>query len=194
MDERLYKFLKYTALAMVLFVVGWSIYDGLLVEREPGDSAYEAGNRLFEDGDYSRALAEYDAALQQNPKAPKLVRARARTLMQMGRNQEALQWFNRAIETEPFFGGAYANRGILHDRMGDYQAAIVDYEKALQLDESVADGPHWLIRCLRNQPDKPPTVKDRLAYLKTELAKPPGERQLRDPDQDAKQRSYKKGS
>lgn len=194
MDDRLYKFLKYTALVMVLAFVGWSFYDGLLAERRPGDLAYQAGNRFFEDGDYDRALKEYDAALQQNPKAPYLVRAKARALMQLGRNEEALQWYDAAIRLEPYFGGVYANRGILHDRMGDYTAAIADYEKSLQLDESVAEGPHWLTRFLRNQPDKPPTVEDRMKYLKAELAKPPGERQLRDPALDQKQRSYKKGS
>lgn len=194
MDERLYRFLKYTALVMVLAFVGWSMYDGLLAERRPGDQAYEAGNRLFEDGEYDRALVEYDAALTESPKAPHLVRAKARALMQLGRNEEALQWFDAAIELEPYFGGVYANRGILYDRMGKYELAVADYEKSLQLDESVAEGPHWLTRFLRNQPEAPPTVADRMQYLKEELAKPPAERKLRDPVLDAKQRSYKKGS
>lgn len=114
--------------------------------------------------------------------------------MQLSRNDEALQWYAKAIKLEPYFGGVYANRGILHDRMGNYKAAIADYEKSLQLDESVAEGPHWLTRFLRNQPDPPPTVKDRLIYLKAELAKPPEQRKLRDPDVDSKQRSYKQGS
>ncbi len=194
MDDRLYKFLKYTALILVLAFIGWSFYDGLIAERRPGDQSYQAGNRFFEDGDYRQALGEYDAALQEHPDAAYIIRAKARSLMQLGRNEEALQWFEKAINLEPYFGGVYANRGILHDRMGNYEAAVADYEKSLQLDESVAEGPHWLTRFLRNQPDAPPTVKDRLIYLKAELAKPPEQRKLRDPDVDARQRSYKQGS
>jgi tetratricopeptide (TPR) repeat protein len=110
----------------------------------------------------------------------------------MGRYEEALQWFNQAVELRPFFGGTYANRGILLDRMGEYEKAVADYEKAIQLDETVAEGPHWLIRFLRNQPEPPPTVADRLAYLKQEMAKPESERVLRVPEEDEKQRTYKK--
>ena len=52
-------------------------------------------------------------------------------------------------------------------------------------------GPHWLTRFLRKQPEKPPTVKERLAYLEAELAKPEEERLLRIPEVDEAQRSYK---
>lgn len=192
MDESLYKVLKYTAIALVAAWVGWSIVDTFLIERVPGNTAYQQGNIRFEDGDYREALQEYETALAEKPDSAAYVRAKARTLMQLERYEEALRWFNRAVEMQPFFGGTYANRGILYDRMGEYQKAIDDYEKALELDESVAEGPHWLIRFLRNQPEPPPTVADRLAYLKQELAKPAGERVLRVPELDEKQRPYKK--
>lgn len=191
MDESLYRVLKYTAIVMVLAWVGWSVVDTFFLERTPGNTAYQEGDIFFEDGEYDRALEKYDEALAEKPDAPHYVRAKARTLMQLERNEEALQWFDLAVELQPFFGGTYANRGILHDRMGEYRKAIADYEKAVELDESVAEGPHWLIRFLRNQPERPPTVVDRLAYLKQELAKPEGERVLRVPELDEKQRTYK---
>jgi len=190
-DDRLYRLLKYTAIAVFVLVIGVLVY-GQMQETVPGDHSYAAGNRSFEDGNFTKALAEYDAALEQNPRGAHIVRAKARTLMQLGRNDEALEWFERAITMQPYFGGAYANRGILYDRMGKYELAVADYEKALQLDESVAEGPGWLTRFLRNQPDKPPTVRDRLAYLKAELKKPPAERVLRVPEIDGTQRSYQK--
>lgn len=191
MDERFYRSLKYIAIALALVWVGWSVYDSFFRETSPGNTAYLTGNKLFEDGYYDRALKEYDAALAQNPDAPYIVRAKARTLMQLNRPDEALEWFDLAIELQPYFGGAYANRGILYDRMGQYELAIADYEKSLELDSEIAEGPHWLTRFLRNQPEKPPTVKDRAAYLREELAKPPGERLLSLPESDAAQRSYK---
>jgi hypothetical protein len=38
---------------------------------------------------------------------------------------------------------------------------------------------------LRNQPEAPPTIADRAAYLRAELAKPESERLLRMPELDA---------
>lgn len=192
MDERLYKFLKYVAVVLVLGWIGWTIYDSFFVERIPGNTAYQEGEIFFQDGEYEEALAKYEKALAAKTDSPYYVRAKARSLMQLGRYEEALQWFNQAAELQPFFGGTYANRGILYDRMGEYKKAVADYEKSLQLDETVAEGPHWLVRFLRNQPEAPPTVADRLAYLKQELAKPEDERVLRMPEIDEEQRTYKK--
>ncbi len=191
MDETLYRFLKYAAIAVAVVVVGVMVWESFFVEKIPGNTAYQQGNTFFEDGDYAQALREYESALAQQPEAPHYVRAKARALMQLGRNDEALAWFDRAVTLQPYFGGAYANRGILHDRMARYELAIADYEKALQLDEEVAEGPHWLTRFLRNQPEKPPTIKQRAEYLKQELKKPADQRVLRVPDIDAKQRTYK---
>ena len=191
MDEKLYSFLKHTAIVMVAAWIGWSIYDSFFQSRLPGQNAFITAEKFFEDGDYERALTEYETALSENSDAPYLVRAKARTLMQLDRNEEAKEWFDRAIEIQPFFGGTYAIRGILYDRMGRYEPAIRDYEKALELDKEIGEGPHWLTRFLRKQPEKPPTVKDRLEYLKAELAKPAGERLLRMPEIDEQQRTYK---
>ena len=107
------------------------------------------------------------------------------------RFDEALQVFDIAIAQEPDFAGTYANRGILYDQMGQYQKALEDYERALTMDPELAEGPKWLTRFLRLQPDKPPTIADRAQYLKQQLAKPESERVLRLPGEDEKQRPYK---
>jgi hypothetical protein len=62
--------------------------------------------------------------------------------------------------------------------------------RALELDPELAEGPHWLTRFLRNQPEAPPTIADRARYLRAELAKPEAERVLRVPQIDAQQRPY----
>ena len=192
MDDPVYKVLKFSAILMGLVFLGWMVWGGLLKENVPGEKAYEAANRYFEDGLYQKALEQYDAALQEDPQLLPAMRGQARSLMQMGRNEEALAIFNEVIYREPDFPVNYANRGILHDRMGNYQQAIADYEKSIELDAEMVEGPNWLTRFLRLQPEKPPTIADRAAYLRQELAKPESERLLRVPEEDAKQRSYKK--
>ena len=191
MDDSLYRTLKLTAVAIVVAWLGWTIYDSFIRQGSPGDRAYHTGNTLFEDGAYDRALSGYETALAANPEHVYALRGYARTLMQLDRFDEALVAFDQAIAREPQFGGTYANRGILRDRMGHYELAIKDYERALELDPTTSKGPNWLTRFLRVQPDKPPGIAERAAYLREELAKPEGERLLRIPEIDAAQRSYK---
>jgi len=191
METKRYKVLMTLAIVLTVAWIGWSVYDGVIVEAIPGDSRYLAGNSYFEDGRYNEALAEYQAALAIDPDHFQAGRGKARSLMQLGKNEEALTVFDGLIEKHPDFAAIYANRGILHDRMGRFQAAIQDYEKALQLDPKLADGPHWLTRFLRNQPQRPPTIADRARYLKEQLDKPESERVLRLPEEDKRQRPYK---
>ena len=191
MDKGLYRFLVWTALVLTLAWIGWSIYDSMIAPRNPGDLAYLEGNNLFEDGHYERALQKYDEALNEDRNHIHAMRGRAQSLMQLGQSTQALTAFNTAIALTPEFGATYANRGVLHDRMGRYEKAIEDYERALALDPELVEGPHWLTRFLRNQPQKPPGVAERAAYLRGELSKPEGERLLRVPELDAEQRSYK---
>lgn len=191
MSKGLYRFLVWTAIVMAVAWVGWSIYDSMLSDRQPGDMAYLEANNLFEDGEYQRALEKYDEALGTVPDHIHALRGRARSLMQLGQSAQALAAFNTVISLEPDFAASYANRGILHDRMGRYEKAIEDYERAIALDAETAEGPHWLTRFLRNQPEKPPGIAERTAYLRKELAKPESERLLRVPDVDAEQRTYK---
>ncbi len=181
---------KRLAIALALASVAWFLYDGLISPRDPALDAQSAADRAFEDGDYDRALSLYRERETADPGNAYALRGVALSLMQLGRNDEALSAFATAINAEPEFGGAYANRGILHDRMGHHEQAADDYRHALSLDPELADGPHWMTRFLRNQPDKPPTIADRLAYLESELAKPPEERLLHLPETDAEQRPY----
>ncbi len=192
MDPRLYRFLKYTAIIMTVLWLSWGIYDSFFQGRDPGDTHYHAANKLFEDRAYERALEAYDNALLENQHHIHSMRGRARALMQLGRFDEALISFNRAIAQEPDFGGTYANRGILYDRLGKHQEALNDYRTALRIDPEIAEGPHWLTRFLRNQPERPPSIADRAAYLALELEKPESERVLQIPTIDQQQRSYKK--
>ena len=138
----MYRFLKWTAILLAAAWVGWSIYDSMISPRNPGDLPYLEAETLFEDGEYARALIDYDAALAIDANHIHALRGRARTLMQLGRLDESLAVFDAAIARAPDFGATYANRGILHDRMGHYAKAIADYEQALALDPELAEGPH----------------------------------------------------
>jgi len=88
-------------------------------------------------------------------------------------------------------GVAYANRGILKDRMGDYKGALADYRMAMKLEPRVTEGPGLLTRFMRNQANEPPTVLARARYLEEQLAKSESEQLMRVSEEDARQRPYR---
>ena len=198
--DRVTRTLKAIAIAMVVGFVGWAVYDNFVGSVAPGDMAYHAGNQAFEDGLYERAADEYRAALQESPDHVYALHGLARSLHLAGQHDEALVLYDEAVARTPeqpedegeraALAATYANRGILLDTIGRHEEALADYTTALEIDREIAKGPHWLTRFLRNQPEAPPTIADRAAYLRAELGKPESERLLRVPDIDAQQRPY----
>lgn len=191
MDKRLYRLLMVTAVILTLAWIGWMIYDSFVAHSEPGDYAYHAGSNYFADGHYQQALQAYDEALAENPEHLPALRGRAETLIMLDREEEAIAIYNRLIAMEPNNAGHYANRGIAYDHEGEHKKALADYQKSLSLDPEIGNGPGWLTRFLRNQPDRPPGIADRARYLSEQFALPPSERLLQVPEIDQSQRPYK---
>ncbi|MDH3451317.1 MAG: tetratricopeptide repeat protein [Gammaproteobacteria bacterium] len=199
MDNRLYNTLKVVAVALALAWVGWAAYDNFSGDN-PHAVGLEAGRKHFKDGNYARALQEFEAIVAIDSRHTEALDGVARSLMQLSRNDEAMTTFDTLIAQSPereqtpdetrLLGASYANRGILNDRLGNYQAAIADYEQAAALEEELNEGPHWLIRFLRNQPEKQTTILQRAEYLRAQLALPEEERLLRVPEKDAEQLPY----
>ena len=179
-------------LVLLLFVavVAFVLYWRTAVEDTPGAYHVKTGNYRLQDGQYDRAIAEFDLALEANPGHPLAYLGIALALMHQNRHEASLEAFDHALALDDSLAVAYADRGILHDRMGRHDLALQDYRRALALDPKLADGPGWLWRFLRNIPERPPTIADRAAYLEAELRKPPEERLLRRPEIDAQQRMY----
>jgi len=175
----------------LLAIIGLIFYWRVGVEKNPGDYNVRKGNYRLEDGQYEEAVKEFSEALGKNPDHAMARLGLAVTYMQMEKESEAMQEFNLVIENNPELAPAYADRGILYDRMGEHRKALADYKKAIELDAEILEGPGWLWRFMRNIDEKPPTIKERAAYLEAELAKPEEERLLRIPEVDEKQRMYK---
>ena len=85
---------------------------------------------------------------------------------------------------------AYANRGIVYDRTGRYQAALDDYIAALKTDEDTVSGPDVVHKILYGSEDVS-SVRKRAQYLYEQLQLPEDERRLRVPEIDAQQRMHK---
>lgn len=185
------RFLTWLAVATAAFVVGATVYDYVLRDDDLGGLEYRLGSQRLEDGLPGEALAQFDALLAEHPDHVPGRLGRALALMGLGRDEAALAAFAETLALDPDFAAVYANRGILLDRLGRHREALADYRRALELNPELGEGPDWLTRFFRNQPDRPPTIADRARYLEAELEKPADERVLRVPEVDARQRSYK---
>ena len=185
----LYKFSKWVAICGGVAWIGFEFYRHF-AGMGPGDVSYVDGTNLFKDGRYERAADYFKDTLEKNPQHGAALRGLANSNVQLKRYDEALNAIERAIKFNPKFGGNYALRGIVYDHSGRHRQAMEDYELSLKMDPDVAEGMHWLDRLLYNVQETPPTVADRLDYLKQQFALPESKRVLSIPDKDDKQLPY----
>jgi len=194
------RFVKLMALLIagaMLFWLGAEWFTG----GEPGDYQVRVGDQRLSEGDYDAALEAFDEALEQMPDHRGALMGRALAFMQTDRHDEAFAEFRHLIDflTESVapddptgravLAAAYANRGILHDRRGEYRDALDDYIRSIQVDEGAVDGPGVIHEILYGY--KPSTIRDRARYIYEQLQLPEDQRLLAVPELDEEQRMYK---
>ena len=60
-------------------------------------------------------------------------------MQRLGRNEEALRDFSRAIALSPDEGKRYYNRAVAYEASGDLSKAVDDYTKALIVEPGLVD-------------------------------------------------------
>ena len=165
-------------LVLLLFVavVAFVLYWRTAVEDTPGDYHVKTGNYRLQDGQYDRAIAEFDLALEANPGHPLAYLGIALALMHQNRHEASLEAFGHALALDDSLAVAYADRGILHDRMGQHDLALRDYRRALAPRSQAGRRPRLAVALPAQHPRTPPPIADRAAYLEAELRKPPEDR------------------
>ena len=82
---------------------------------------------------WNEAIAEYNKAIELNPKFAYAYNDRGLAHFDKGQYDQALSDFTKAIQLNPRFAGAYINRGMAYDRKGQYDQAISDYDKVIEM-------------------------------------------------------------
>ncbi len=98
--------------------------------------AVERGNEAMGQGDYKTALEQYHIAETDIPESPELAYNIAGALSAQGSYEEAVEYYNRAMETTDMMQefSVRANLGNNFFYMEDYPKAIESYETALEID------------------------------------------------------------
>jgi tetratricopeptide (TPR) repeat protein len=84
---------------------------------------------------YDAALADFNRAIELNPKYDKVITQRGETYRLMKQYDAALADFNRAIELDTKYAWAIARRGQTYQAMEQYDAALADFNQALKIDD-----------------------------------------------------------
>ncbi|EDX85026.1 tetratricopeptide repeat domain protein [Synechococcus sp. PCC 7335] len=97
----------------------------LLLRKQAGDEAKK--------GNHITAVKILSHLIVREPTNPENLVNRGLMYSNLGRGDDALADYNRAIELNPKFDRAFSNRGNLHAIRHNWQDAIADYDEAIDL-------------------------------------------------------------
>jgi tetratricopeptide (TPR) repeat protein len=164
--DKMYRVIRFFGIGMIFLSLVWAVFKSSSPSQQRPAFAKAVG--LYTDGKFEEALKFYNTAVLENPNFVHAKRGRARTLMQLGQDQQALDAFNEVLFLDPNSAVSFANRGILEDRMGFYNLAIEDYAKAIKMDPQLGKGLDWFTRFLQNRKQEGQTLSERLKSLRSQ--------------------------
>lgn len=111
---------------LLSFVILGSGCDSALVEK-----ALVNGNALEEKGRFAEAMAEYNRAIELNPKSADAYYNRALLYQRQGNSKAAFADFDKILAINPNYSQPYYGRGLIYSAQGQDDKAIAEYTKAI---------------------------------------------------------------
>jgi tetratricopeptide (TPR) repeat protein len=107
-----------------------------VIEKEPRRvpvAYYNRGVVYHENGNLTKAVEDYTAAIALSPGYTHAFNNRGIAYDQLGQHDSAIKDFSMAISLKPDYVEAYANRGVGYRGMGLYDMALNDFNKAIDI-------------------------------------------------------------
>jgi serine/threonine protein kinase/WD40 repeat protein/tetratricopeptide (TPR) repeat protein len=89
-------------------------------------------------GEWDKALAEYNKAIELHPKHAGLWNDRGNAYHALRQYDKAIADYSKAIELDPKLASAWSNRGATYHHLHQYNKALRDLNKAIELDPKLA--------------------------------------------------------
>ena len=107
-------------------------------QLQHADELFRLGGACYRLGQYERALAHYNRAIELVPGNHEAIINRAVVNQDLGRNQAALRDLDRALKLKesPW---AYFYRGLIQEQLGEERRAQENYSRAIRLEPSLVE-------------------------------------------------------
>ena len=102
------------------------------------NKTHEKAHEALKNEEIDLSIELYTKALEQNPNDCNILSDRGVAYLHAGNKELCFKDLNRAIELQPDYSFRYACRAFAKNNFGDLDGAILDYEKAVQLDKDDA--------------------------------------------------------
>ena len=99
----------------------------------PAAVSMNAGNQLFERGEFAAAVEQYEAAVAVAPDDPQARNNLGQTLVRLDRKTEALPHFEEAIRLDPESWAYHFNLAHTFGDLGSWNRAAAQYREAFEL-------------------------------------------------------------
>ena len=110
------------------------------IELEPGNKEhlYKRASMFYKMGDLKNALIDFNNVLEIDPSYVKAINIIGLIYEEQGKTENAIETYNSGISLHKEYPLAaaycYRNRADLHVKNGNYEAALDDYTKSIELD------------------------------------------------------------
>ena len=104
------------------------------IKLAPSENAYLLRGKLKADlGSHQEAIEDFKQAFKRNSNSSKALNNIGLSLAKLEKYNDALAYFNKAIEVDPGSASAYGNRGTLYYQTGNKQKACADWQRSAKL-------------------------------------------------------------
>jgi tetratricopeptide (TPR) repeat protein len=99
---------------------------------------FEQGVKLYDSGQFNESLAEFNLALEKDPKQPGIIARTGDCYARLDKLEEALAAYDKAIEMSPTDTSFYTSKGVVLSKMGKAAESQEMFKKAAELNPQAA--------------------------------------------------------
>ena len=107
-------------------------------KAQDADNYFDRGNAWYDQGEYDKAIADFDQAIRLKPNFADVYVRRGNAWFHKGEYDKAIADYNQVLRVNPNDDVAYNNRGNAWDYKGEHDKAIADYNQVLRLNPNDA--------------------------------------------------------
>lgn len=109
-----------------------TLWDDVVKKYPVDETFYYRGLAYSEQGDFPKAIDDYNKAIEKNPRNALALDARGIACFNVGLYDRAINDYTEAIRIVPQYATSYSNRATAYAQTGNFTSAIDDFSAALR--------------------------------------------------------------